>query len=182
LLEGAFVGVWLVTFAFLLIRLASGSPFGQWVQGLWFLVVPAQSPLFQYLGTALLAFCFGQMAAGLVNAFVADRNEVKLFALGQTGEYLLGLLFEAAISGEPVQLTLTSRRLYVALVKMAPNLRPENYIVLLPIYTTSLDKDTLKPDWIHAETSYWFAHGIAAAADRSKVILPFKSIESAELF
>lgn len=172
LLEGAFAGAWLTIVTYAAVWAVSKIPAIRPVMSWWAGVVPHN---LDYLGTALIAFCIGPATALLINWFVrrtpARLYTVKRYAIEGAGEHLLALLHEAAYRGDLVELTTTKRKVYTAFVWVAPDLNPENFVVLLPVLIGFEDKDTLQTRYVEKRYSW-------LRPDQAQVVIPLKSIES----
>lgn len=172
LLEGAFAGVLLTTGVYVLLWCV--SPHIRPIETLWFQVAPKNV---DYFGTAFGAFCIGPTGALLVNWFVKRDKErlyaVKRYAIESAGEYLLGLLNEAAYHGYLVELTTTDRTAYAAVIAIAPDLKPENFVVLEPAWIGFKDKDTLQIAYVEECD--------LEPPNRPQVVIPIKNIESAQV-
>jgi hypothetical protein len=176
LLEGAFAGALLTMGVYLYVWVASRCEYTLPIQNLWLDIAPKNV---EFLGTALIAFCVGPIGALLVNRFVKGNHKrlysVKRYAIESAGEYLLGVLSEAAYRGYLVELTTTDRKAYATFIAVAPDLKPETFVVLLPVLIGYKDKDTVKITYID-ERRWWLEVG-----SRPQVIIPIQNIESAQI-
>ncbi len=173
LLEAAFTGVALAMFSYAGVRFCEVFQIGVRVSGWWSNIRPTDIP---YLGTALLALALGPCIAFLINGLL-DRDFAKRKAIQKVGDYVLGLLYEAASQFELIQVVLDSNKVYVALVSIAPDLKPENHVVLLPIIEGSRDKDTLEIHYREKQSKWTYAW---PSEERrwAEVIVPLSSIRT----
>ena len=180
ILEGAYMGAWLAVTAYILIWLLSRTAFAPSVQQVWFSLIPKN---IEYLGTAVTAFLLGPGAALLINWILsrndARRYQAKRYAIEKTGEYMLALFHEATYTGDLVELIIANHKVYTGFVTLAPNLKPETFLIFLPVIVGYEDKDTLQKKLI--EKRLWWLAGTspAAKAKSEQVVLPMKNIESA---
>jgi hypothetical protein len=108
---------------------------------------------------------------------IFDKDFSKRKAIEKAGDYILFAFYEAASRFELVQVILDTNKVYVALVSTAPNLKPENHVILLPVVEGSRNKDTLDIQYLEKRTAWTYAW---PEEERrwAEVIVPLSSIKS----
>ena len=116
------------------------TPPGKWLASQLALLAP-----FEWIGTGLLAFFLGPIAARLLNGGKQGRDLEKRVLIEDYDSGFLRLAQKALGSERPLMLTMDNRKVYVGYVVRTPPLNPHNpHIGLLPILSGYRTEDTLE--------------------------------------
>jgi hypothetical protein len=138
---------------------------------------------FPYIGSAVAAFALGPAVAWLVNRSV-DTVRAKDIAIEQSGDKLLGLLYDAMDDSAPVMFTLENRKVYIGNVWESPNLETAaTYVLLLPAMSGFRDSETLRLTLTTDYISLWSGGEHARhEAEKFVMVIPIASIKTASRF
>jgi len=181
--ESAALGFALFIVARLLVTVVHG------VEG-WepFRLLKAALP-FPFSGSLVAAFALG-IAGGWASNVFMDASRAHRRAVRNHGGDLRAFLHDAAHYGNPVALTMDTRKVYVGSIVVPPALREPSYVVLMPtlsgyrdegtrelIFTTSYDH--VYEDLLRRQDD---GESVEIDVDAFQIILPLAGVVSANLY